>query len=197
MAKGTQRAINKLNQFRKQAASAGKRARAAMRKQAKDVEVPISHARYSVRLKYADATATIRPLGSISSRWRRRKISLGLDPRRGHAAQGISRTMKSRSLIQKTKSGFVVDLLAPAKTVRRRVSKKKVIRQSVSSYILKYAARKAPGLGNFSKQQLARIAKAGRDALGKQFSKIADLTVVGGTATLKLHVNRLGLKDRR
>lgn len=141
------------------------------------------HTRYAQGF-YADKAGRIVPIRPYGPKWAKRKAELGLDMRPGVARRGILKTVRSPLAFIKRPRGFDIDLTRPNLTVTgkatlgksaRNLAGKRIVigrevvgmaftrkvtnRRSfrVNAYIGAFAGRKAPGLGNIARRDVAYI----------------------------------------
>jgi len=142
--------------------------------------------------RYADQGGTLRRLGSIQPRWKARKIALGLDPRRGHASLGISRSLGRTNLVQNTDNGFDISALRAARGVTtkypRGVRTPGFRRVNVSDYIVHYAAQKAIGFLSLSADQRFDLEQVVLKAIEPMVANLRKSAARSGQRSLALDV---------
>ena len=142
--------------------------------------------------RYADQAGNVRPLGSIQPRWVARKVALGLDPRRGHATQGISRTLGRPSMVANTESGFDIDVLRAARGVTTKYPRGTRTpgfrRVSVVDYIVHYAAQKATGFLSLSADQRFDLEQVVLKAIEPMVANLRKSAARSGQRSLALDV---------
>ncbi len=114
-------AARELKQFNTAARALRKRVVRAVQTEGRRKVFKNLHTRYEQE-RYADSRGLVKRIGAYGSKWRRRKIRLGLDLRRGVARKGIIKAVRSPRAFVKTPKGFVIDIEAADITVTGRSS---------------------------------------------------------------------------
>lgn len=166
--------------------------------------------------KVYTATGASKAISNYRPPWGAKKRRMGYDSRRGHATGGIAKALKRKSVIKKTKKGFVLDFESAANATKTRYrNRPKGVKArkfksgyrapatrsvTVGKYINHFAHKKAPTLGEISRGMRSKIAKGLEDAIGKDLRNLRKSAEAGGLATggnvFAIRINSFGLGRR-